>query len=185
MLQAGTTCSGSLLVALAGRRAGGHLFAIVCLSVRRHGCSVAHRRHVRVPSIAHHLSTSSLPPPPPPPHYFVQLLVIPTVMAIEFATSGKTTPLHEKLCLVVLLLGVGISTVTDVALTRVRMRGRVRVCWGDKCASTGVVCCNLSETPRAASLVPYPRVPHENRWMGARALCPSSRVSVFGTLSSM
>ena len=55
-----------------------------------------------------------------------QLLVIPTVMAIEYVTSGKTTPLQEKLCLVVLLLGVGISTVTDVALSQVR--GGVGIC---------------------------------------------------------
>lgn len=73
------------------------------------------------------MSRPRLPPPPPsasclaakptPPP---QLLVIPTVMAIEFWTAGKTTPLPEKLSLVVLLLGVGVSTVTDISLTGVR-----------------------------------------------------------------
>jgi hypothetical protein len=103
----------------------------------------------------------------------MQLLVIPTVMAIEFATSGKTTPLHEKLCLVVLLLGVGISTVTDVALTRVRMCGRVRVCGGGDCGfnrgcalklqrnnACGIVGA-LSTTATCTS--------HFSRWMGACA----------------
>jgi hypothetical protein len=41
-------------------------------------------------------------------------------MVIEFYTSGKQSPTNEKLSLLVLLLGVGVSTVTDVQLTTVR-----------------------------------------------------------------
>lgn len=52
-------------------------------------------------------------------YQLMKLLVIPTVMAIEYFTANKTTPLPEKLSLLVLLLGVGVSTVTDISLTGV------------------------------------------------------------------
>ena len=52
-------------------------------------------------------------------YQLMKLLVIPTVMVIQYVTAGTSSPLQEKLCLMVLLLGVGISTVTDVSLSTV------------------------------------------------------------------
>jgi hypothetical protein len=43
-----------------------------------------------------------------------KLCIIPTVMAIDYFKSGKTSSFRIYLSIALLLLGVGIATVTDV-----------------------------------------------------------------------